>query len=112
MSSLSLQTDRLTQHSKSIQHAANATARHSSSSGPFTRALLHTPLGDLMRDADASELGLFYLAPPSGDSVIDSNPANTVERVRFSATTPVKKNKNQEAQPEVYAQAALKYIDR
>ncbi|TFK75302.1 hypothetical protein BDN72DRAFT_509829 [Pluteus cervinus] len=112
MSSLSFQTDRLTQHSKSIQHAANATACHSSSSGPFTRALLHTPLGDLMRDADASELGLFYLAPPSVDSAIDLNSASAVERVRFSATTPLKKSKNQEARPEVYAQAALKYIDR
>lgn len=128
MTSLSIQVERLLQHSKSIKNAAAETAHNSnqdggSIAGPFTRALLQTSLGDLIRDVDSSELGLFTLTRPTKDQGADlksSSIGADVERVQFSGATPLRKPRVQHADnlrhkdpaPEIFAQAALKYIDR
>ena len=63
MSSLTEHADRLTQIGQFIQLNASSTATRpdgnleSSIAGPFTRALLETDLGDLIRDIDPTELG-------------------------------------------------------
>ncbi|KAF9264232.1 hypothetical protein L218DRAFT_1076776 [Marasmius fiardii PR-910] len=92
--------------------------------GPFTRALLFTELGDLIRDIDPAELGLFSVsnssAPPAHEK--DARTPSTLEisRVEFHGATPLRKTqvrkenpqKPKEILPEVYARAALKCIDR
>ncbi|KAG6820882.1 hypothetical protein H0H93_010226 [Arthromyces matolae] len=108
MSSLSDQIDRLSRNTRAIR----ATTAHFNApvSGPFTRAILSTHLGDLIRDVDLSELGLFSL--PESESQIT--------RAEFTGATPLKKAssrredvfKTKEIDPEVYAHAALKCIDR
>ncbi|GLB37232.1 hypothetical protein LshimejAT787_0402830 [Lyophyllum shimeji] len=116
MASLSDQIDRLSRHTRAIKSTAAATAPtadNASVAGPFTRAVLFTPLGDLIRDIDPSELGLFSL-PSSGAS-----PAE-ITRAEFSGATPLRKHpprrddapKSKEIEPEIYVQAALKCIDR
>lgn len=106
MASLSDQIDRLSRNTRAIR---TITASPSSPvSGPFTRAVLYTPLGDLIRDVDASELGLFSL------------PASEITRAEFTGATPLKRapyrrddaSKPKDFEPEVYAHAALKCIDR
>jgi DASH complex subunit Spc34. len=111
MSSLSDYTDRLGRIAKSIGATAS-TARNTS--GPFTSAVLHTPLEDLIRDVDTSELGLFTLQTRQGEKKEEE-----IGRVMFGGATPLKKGrvaegkrKEVEIEPEVYAQAALKYLDR
>lgn len=132
MSTLADQIDRLSRHTKSIYLTASQTAlpqsRNQGVAGPFTRAVLHTPLGDLIRDIDPSELGLFNLVNPPNVGRVnqqhrDSGTASLPEitRVEFHGATPLRKqvtsrkeeaHKPKEIEPEVYAQAALKYIDR
>ena len=134
MSTLTEHADRLTQIGQFIQLNASSTATRpdgnveSSIAGPFTRALLETDLGDLIRDIDPTELGLFTLVQPS-----QSAPAHTQEdassatkteitRVEFPGATPLRRPparrarddpaRPREHEPEVYAQAALKYLER
>ncbi|EGN99541.1 hypothetical protein SERLA73DRAFT_159804 [Serpula lacrymans var. lacrymans S7.3] len=144
MPSLLDQIDHLTSTAKAIRSSASSI---SPGQGPFTTAVLSTPLGNLIRDIDASELGLFTLVPPPGHPISDantkSNPkANTkgkLARVEFPGATPLKRPPRRVAEnvptparlrkgtheretgkdkvvadydPEVYAQAALKYLDR
>ncbi|KAG6854062.1 hypothetical protein C0991_011040 [Blastosporella zonata] len=106
MASLSDQIDRLTRNTRAIK----ATTAHASINvdGPFTRAVLSASLGDLIRDVDPSELGLFSL------------PESEITRAEFSGTTPLKNQhsrrediqKQKDYDPEIYAEAALKCIDR
>ncbi|KAG6829557.1 hypothetical protein H0H92_004226 [Tricholoma furcatifolium] len=106
MSSLSDQIDRLSHNTRAIK----ATTAHAAApvGGPFTNAILSTSLGDLIRDIDPSELGLFSL------------PESEITRAEFTGATPLKKapsrrddaHKARDIGPEVYAQAALKCIDR
>ncbi|KAG1870399.1 hypothetical protein C8R48DRAFT_746809 [Suillus tomentosus] len=88
--------------------------------GLFTTAILNTALGDLIRDIDSSELGLFTLVHPPSHVPTESEARGVISRVEFSGATPLKKppsrrqemTKPREYEPEVYAQAALKYLDR
>ena len=114
MSSLSDHIERLTRLAKSINSTANDILA-APSSGLFTTAVLRTPLEDLIRDVDPSELGLFTLQTRPGEQ------KEELSRVAFSGATPLRKNvrrkeegkrKEAEIEPEVYAQAALKYLDR
>ncbi|KAJ7622831.1 hypothetical protein DFH06DRAFT_1059710 [Mycena polygramma] len=73
-------------------HAIRAAASCSLPPSPFAHAVLDTPLGDLIRDIDPAELGLF---------------TPQLARVEFHGPAPRKKQ-----DPEVYAQAAFTYIDR
>ena len=99
--------DRISRNAKHIKEAAEA----NSSVGPFTRALLTTDLGDLIRDIHPSELGLFTL---------QNEKEPQVARVQFHGATPLRKQsirrddgcKSKEYHPEIYAQAALSYIER
>ncbi|KAJ7594837.1 hypothetical protein C8J56DRAFT_927756 [Mycena floridula] len=99
---LTAQVDRLVRNTKAIK-AVSSVDR--SNAGPFTRAILTADLGDLVRDIDPSELGLLSLVS-----------SDQVSRVEFHGATPLKRRRDdqriKEIQPEVYAQAALKYIDR
>ena len=98
---------------------------------PFADAILKTPLGDLARDVDPSELGLFTLVPdPSStpavapddtaSSVTNAAQKSNVARVEFPGATPLKRpagtakhaRRENDKEPEVYAEAALKYLDR
>ena len=121
MTSLSDQIDRLTRHARAINSAASQTADKRTTVSVFTRAVLYTQLGDLIRDIDPSELGLFtLLEPPSANSYDRDTHTSTdpkITRTRFHGATPLKKrpprqDKSQAIEPEVYAHAALKYIDQ
>ncbi|KAJ7925161.1 hypothetical protein B0H13DRAFT_2183798 [Mycena leptocephala] len=80
--------DRLAANTQAIRVAASCSLPPS----PFSRAVLDTPLGDLIRDIEPAELGLF---------------TPQLARVEFHGPAPRKKQ-----DPEVYAQAAFTYIDR
>jgi len=129
MASLSDQIDRLSRNAKAIRSIVskigflnNGNRTRAGIAGPFTQAVLYKPLGDLIRDVDPSELGLFNLVSPAGSGVIDrdARAANSeITRVEFTGATPLRQparkeeaQKSQELEPEVYAQAALKYLDR
>jgi hypothetical protein len=120
MPSLTDRIDRLTRTIKSVKDSASAIAQHNHS-GPFTRAVLAVPLGDLIRDIDPSELGLFSLVPPPRVNT-QPGPPKEVTRVEVVSATPLRKHPSaqrrdvllpsKEPEPEVFAEAALKYIDR
>ncbi|KAJ6607781.1 hypothetical protein B0H10DRAFT_2070406 [Mycena sp. CBHHK59/15] len=80
--------DRLVTNTQAIR----VSAQTSSLPTHFTRAVLDTPLGDLIRDIEPAELGLF---------------TPQLARVEFHGPAPRRKQ-----DPEVYAQAAFTYIDR
>jgi hypothetical protein len=88
--------ERLSRTTKNIKSAA----ADRPPTGPFTAAILTAELGDLIRDIDPSELGLFQLT---------SQPEIT--RAEFHGATPLRKHPK-ELDPDIYAQAALRYIDR
>lgn len=97
-----------------------------SPTGPYVRAALYTRIGDKARDIDESELGLFTLVTPTnahGRAVDDEDAAGAamseVARVEFPGATPLRKPvgtgraaRSDEKEPEVYAEAALKYLDK
>ncbi|KAF8844765.1 hypothetical protein BDN67DRAFT_1007928 [Paxillus ammoniavirescens] len=128
MPSLADQIDHLAATAKAIRTSAAAIFPSEDNTAPlaipFTRAVLDTSLGDLIRDIDASELGLFTLVP-APDADVRKQPENgtrrgEISRVEFPGATPLRKQptrrdgmfKPKEYEPEVYAQAALKYLDR
>ncbi|KAF9529305.1 hypothetical protein CPB83DRAFT_927460 [Crepidotus variabilis] len=114
MASLSDQIDRLTRITRNIKTLSSTTADQSSAPPLFTRAVLQTHIGDLIRDVDPSELGLFSLSPNDKETVSSSE---HLTRTQFHGATPLRRRPNrqdhkQEIEPEVYGQAALKYIDQ
>ncbi|OCH86353.1 hypothetical protein OBBRIDRAFT_838235 [Obba rivulosa] len=131
MSGLPESIDRLSQLAQSIRSNAIATAStHASSpasAGPFTRAVLYAPLGDLIRDIDPAEIGLFTLVQPASAIAADPDVAahapHEIARVQFPGATPLKRppaprpgthdaQRAREHDPEVYTDAALRYLDR
>ncbi|KZT04603.1 uncharacterized protein LAESUDRAFT_682400 [Laetiporus sulphureus 93-53] len=124
MSSLSEHVDRLSLLAKSIRSSATNISRETT--GPFTEAVLHTPLGDLIRDVDPAELGLFTLVSPAkpADPEVPAPSYSEIARAEFHGATPLKKppaprkgrhdpqGRPGEHDPEVYARAAIKYLDR
>ncbi|KAJ3535423.1 hypothetical protein NM688_g6979 [Phlebia brevispora] len=137
MSTLEEYVDRLSNLASSICTSASAAGRStdngqdpSSSAGPFTRAVLETPLGDLIRDIDESEIGLFTLVQPSTHSAAptpqEDAPVQKAEiaRVSLPVATPLRRpppassyrredgQRPGDHEPEVYANAALKFLDR
>ncbi|KAI0063690.1 hypothetical protein BV25DRAFT_1990653 [Artomyces pyxidatus] len=127
MPSLSDHIDRLTQTARSIRTSASATSAFPNSGGPFTQAVLTTPLGDLIREVDPSELGLFTLVsptPPNAPARETAPPSQPAEiaRIEVASATPLRKHpaarredtlfRPKEPEPEVYAEAAMKYLDR
>ncbi|KAH9083889.1 hypothetical protein EDB83DRAFT_2254749 [Lactarius deliciosus] len=122
MPSITDHIDRLNQTTRIIKSAANA-INQSSHAGPFSRSVLSTPLGDLIRDIDPSELGLFTLLPPSQPAAPNQNAqVPGIARVEVVSATPLRKypaahrrdvfTEPKKPPPEVFAEAALKYIDR
>ncbi|KAI0644633.1 hypothetical protein C8Q79DRAFT_913138 [Trametes meyenii] len=123
MTSLTDHVDRLSAIAMSIRAAA-VPPSHTTIPGPFARAILGTPLGDLIRDIDPSEIGLFTLVQPQQPAVPEGETANVgIGRIEFLGATPLRKppstkhvradgQRPREHDPEVYAKAALKYLDR
>src|SRR5882762_1856233 len=118
MSALADHIDRFSSTVKSIRTTVSALSDPSSNSrGPFTHAVIKTPLGDQIREIDPSELGLFTLVTPSHQDKVKDE----ITRVEFPGATPLRRPaasrrddamRIKELEPEVYAQAALKYLDR
>lgn len=124
MASLVDHVDRLSTLASSIRASA-ARSSNANIAGPFTRAILETPLGDLIRDIDPAEIGLFTLVQPRQPAVVDMDAGNVeIGRVEFLGATPLRKPSSseyatrdgmrapREHDPEVYANAALKYLER
>jgi len=124
MPSITDHIDRLTTTMKSVKASASTITQHNPSS-PFTKSVLSTPLGDLIRDIDPSELGLFTLVPPLRQQPrinTQSGAPPEITRVEVVSATPLRKHSSatrrdvlvqrKEPEPEVFAEAALKYIDR
>lgn len=117
MRSLADHIDILNRNTKNITNLAYKSSLNSSSTGPFTGAILQSHLGDLIRDIDPSELGLFSLVQPQRASIQENPPE--IERVNFHGATPLRKHNprhddtsRREMDPEIYAEAAMKYMDR
>lgn len=102
MASLSDQIDRLAQSTRAIK--ATLASTHNKSTGIFTRAVLNTHLGDLIREVDPTELGLFSLVNNRYEQ------ENQLHRIQFSGATPLRNQNKHDADPEIYAHAALKCI--
>jgi len=117
MASLSDQIDRFARNTRAIKAVS---AKPETTLSAFTQAVLYTHLGDLIRDIDPSELGLFTLVgntanPYDKDARSAADPR--VTRAQFHGATPLKRrptrqDPNPEIEPEVYAHAALKYIEQ
>lgn len=114
--------DRLNQTTKLINSSANAIDL-TPHPRPFSRSVLSTPLGDLIRDIDPSELGLFTLLPPPPPTAPHHNAqVPEIARVEVVSATPLRKQpaahrrdvfaEPKKPPPEIFAEAALKYIDR
>jgi hypothetical protein len=85
--------------------------------GPFTAAILDLTLHDLLREADEAEYGLFtFVKEPSDASPDGLPPQGKVGRREFRGATPLKTKRvagtNRDEEPEVYVEAALKYLNR
>lgn len=105
--------------SKSIR--TNVSEPEDYAPGFYTSAALRAPLEDLIREADPSEVGLFTLVPPPsyGAGAEEEGPgsATQVTRADLPSATPLRPRtgreiKTQEHEPEVYANAALRFLDR
>ncbi|KIY50170.1 hypothetical protein FISHEDRAFT_57518 [Fistulina hepatica ATCC 64428] len=119
MTSLLDNVERVARNSRSIQSSASQIVERPRA-GPFTRAVLYSQLYNLIREADASELGLFEISRPEPSREALPSASPNLLRATFPVATPLRKTsvrrdredqrpKNHE--PEVYAQAALKYIE-
>jgi hypothetical protein len=113
---LSDQIDSLNRRTRSIKAVASQiapTAPSTRSSNPFTHAVLYAEIGDLIRDVEATELGLFTLIKSTGAN--DPN-ERQLRRVDFVGATPLKRiparreERVAEVPPEVYTEAALKFL--
>ena len=127
------------QHAEQIMelsHTINRSVQGTTTrAGPFTRAMLETPLGDLIRDVDPSEIGLFTLVPSTSSIThpsIVSEDLNAsahasqraeIARIALPIATPLRKpppgtrrgedgKRITEHDPEVYINAALRLLDR
>jgi hypothetical protein len=123
MPTLEDQIDRFSNAARAIRSSATLiSTSFPEDGGPFTRAVLDIPLGDLIRDADPSELGLFTLVHRQSGVPrdTDSGAPSEVARIEIMNATPLRKQTSirqdipraREPEPEVYAHAALKYINR
>ncbi|KZS96233.1 hypothetical protein SISNIDRAFT_547707 [Sistotremastrum niveocremeum HHB9708] len=110
MPSLNDTIDRLSYVATSIRTTSEQTG--TTKPGPFYTALFNPVIQEVIRDLDDSELGLFTLDHANG--VVAQDPDPTLSRKRFTAATPLRKRPDvtRELDGEVYAEAALKYIDR
>lgn len=116
---LSDQIDRLNQRTRAINAVAAQTAHTdlpTRISRPFTHAVLNAEIGQLIRDVDSTEFGLFTLAKRASSD--PSTHEGHLKRVDFVGATPLKKNasrrddKPPEIAPEIHAQSALKLLHR
>ncbi|TBU40912.1 hypothetical protein BD309DRAFT_1011154 [Dichomitus squalens] len=124
MASLVDHVDRISALASSVRASAAPTSG-TPISGPFTRAILDMPLGDLIRDIDPAEIGLFTLVQPKQPTIAEVDTGSVeITRVEFLGATPLRKPPSskygkgdaarapREHDPEVYANAAVKYLER
>ena len=122
--SLDAQIDRLSHAARTIRDSASSLTPLVEP-GPFTRALLASDLEDLVRDIDPSELGLFTVVHPpvAPRAELNTSVAPEVARIDIVSATPLRKppaprpdaprgDAPGEHEPEVYARAALNFIDK
>jgi len=110
--------DRFNYTSSSIRSLAQSQPPRTNP-GPFTAAILQLTLHDLLREADDSEYGLFTFIRESSDAPLEGTAAQgKVGRKEFRGATPLRAKRvagagaNREEEPEVYVEAALKYLHR
>ncbi|KAH8830199.1 hypothetical protein DL96DRAFT_1591980 [Flagelloscypha sp. PMI_526] len=114
MSQLLSHIERFNRDSRSIHKLAVSSSVPLA--GPFTRAVLSSDLGELARDIDPTELGLFTLIRP--EPLEDRRrEKKEISRVEFHGATPLRPGpqtakKEKEIEPEVYLDAALRCIHR
>lgn len=118
MSSLLDTLDRFNNASSSIRSLASSQPPRTEP-GPFTSAILQRTLHDLLREADESEYGVFTLVrDPSDTPQAGVIAQGKIGRREFRGATPLKAKRvpragtNGEEEPEVYIEAAVKYLDR
>lgn len=113
--SLSYQIERLSNTLRQIKQQAELIISSPVPKPDYAALVLHTPLTEVIQDIDTSELGLFILVSDPKDA------SQKVSRTEFHGATPLKKQarsksnvheSEREVEPEVYAKAALRYIDR
>lgn len=85
-------------------------------SGPYSTALFNPDIQSVIRDIDESEIGLFSL--DTQPLVVETAvPEVTVSRAKTVEATPLRKRRVrtrevEEYDPEVYAEAALRYLHK
>ncbi|KAF5311269.1 hypothetical protein D9758_018759 [Tetrapyrgos nigripes] len=94
MSALSDLSERLLRNSRAIK--SSATAIESAKQGKFVRAALDTELGNLIRDIEPSELGLFHIERLSTTTTHEKDIQHSsaevqISRVEFHGATPLRK---------------------
>lgn len=104
--------DRLTYTANSLH--AIATSYKVEDVGPFTQAMLHSSLQDIIREADETEYNLFhFVRHPDDASMLGQG---KLGRKEYKAATPLRTRhvtgKIKEEEPEVYLEAALRYLNR
>lgn len=110
--SLSDYIDLVSTTSKSIR---SITSQPPPSARPefYTDAVLRAPLSELIREADPSEVGLFTLAGGESTEIVRAElPNATPLKPTAAKARDGKDGRPKEKEPEVYANAALRYIDR
>src|SRR5579863_5733730 len=94
MSPITDHIDRLNTTMKSVKASASAITQHNHPR-LFTRSVLTTPLGDLIRDIDPSEVDLFTLVPPPPPQSrvnTQSSAPPEITRVEVVSATPLRKH--------------------
>lgn len=103
--------DRLT-YTANLLHSTTISSKPENI-GPFTQAMLHSSLQDIIREADETEYELFHFSTRQDDS---PSGQGTLGRREYKTATPLRTRRNagkaKDEEPEVYLEAALRYLDR
>lgn len=103
--------DRLT-YTANLLHSTTISSKPESI-GPFTQSMLHSSLQDIIREADETEYELFHFATYQDDSPLGQG---TLGRREYKTATPLRTRRTagkvKDEEPEVYLEAALRYLDR
>lgn len=106
--------DRFNYNASSIQSTTSSCSNEDI--GPFTAAILHASLQSIIREADEAEYGLFTFVRDSANTVDGALNQGKIGRKEFRGATPLKPRRvvgtTRDEEPEVYVEAALKYIER
>ena len=105
-------TDRLSYIANDIHTTAQKTGKIRP--GPFVTAFFNRDIQAVIRDIDDYELGLFTIENGvTASQVVEED----IGRKKFTGATPLRKRPGKQPvtedyEPEIYAESALKYLDR